>query len=41
MAGSRVAQPHAVNDVPRHAETLPTTERVPRPVVPETSRDPE
>ena len=41
MPGSRVAQPHAVNDVPRHAETLPTTERVPRPVVPDPSREPE
>jgi uncharacterized protein YacL len=41
MPGSRVAQPHAVNDVPRHSETLPTTERVPRPVVPDPSREPE
>jgi uncharacterized protein YacL len=41
MPGSRVAQPHAVNDVPRHAETLPTTERLPRPVVPDPSREPE
>jgi uncharacterized protein YacL len=41
MPGSRVAQPHAVNDVPRHSETLPGAERMPRPVVPDTSRDPE
>jgi hypothetical protein len=38
---ARVPQPHAVNDVPRHSETLPTTERVPRPVVPDPSREPE
>src|SRR5580692_2263090 len=41
MPGSRVAQPHAVNDVPRHSETLPGAERMPRPVVPDTTRDPE
>ncbi len=47
-AGPRVSQPHAVNDVPRpvenggrHSETLPATERVPRPVVPDASREPE
>jgi hypothetical protein len=44
----RVSQPHAVNDVPRpaenggrHSETLPAAERVPRPVVPDTAREPE
>jgi uncharacterized protein YacL len=49
LPGSRVPQPHAVNDVPRHpenggrhhTETLPGGERVPRPVVPEPSREPE
>jgi uncharacterized protein YacL len=41
MPGSRVAQPHAVNDVPRHSETLPGADRMPRPVVPDTTRDPE
>jgi uncharacterized protein YacL len=49
LPGSRVPQPHAVNDVPRHpenggrhhTETLPSGERVPRPVVPEPSREPE
>lgn len=45
---SRVPQPHAVNDLPRPAEnggrlgeTLPGGERVPRPVVPDPSREPE
>jgi hypothetical protein len=55
IAGARVPQPHAVNDLPRHvenggrhvenvarhAESLPSSERVPRPVVPEPSREPE
>jgi uncharacterized protein YacL len=55
MPGARVPQPHAVNDLPRHAEnggrhaenvarnteSLPSTERVPRPVVPDPSREPE
>ena len=49
LPGSRVPQSHAVNDVPRHpenggrhhTETLPGGERVPRPVVPEPSREPE
>ena len=46
-SGPRVSQPHAVNDVPRHenggrhGETLPAAERVPRPVVPDPSREPE
>jgi len=45
----RVPQPHAVNDLPRHIENggrhhpeaLPGGERIPRPVVPEPSREPE
>jgi uncharacterized protein YacL len=48
LAGSRTAQPHAVNDLPRqvenggrHSETLPGGERMPRPVVPDPSREPE
>jgi uncharacterized protein YacL len=49
MASTRMPQPHAVNDLPRHAEnvarhqveSLPGGERVPRPVVPDTSREPE
>jgi len=49
LPAPRVPQPHAVNDVPRHAEnggrhhaeSLPGGERVPRPVVPEPSREPE
>jgi uncharacterized protein YacL len=49
MASTRIPQPHAVNDLPRHAENaarhqseaLPGGERVPRPVVPDTSREPE
>ncbi|HTC65015.1 MAG TPA: PIN domain-containing protein [Candidatus Saccharimonadales bacterium] len=49
MASTRIPQPHAVNDLPRHAESaarhqaeaLPGGERVPRPVVPDTSREPE
>jgi uncharacterized protein YacL len=48
LPGSRVPQPHAVNDLPRHVEnggrhgeTLPGGERVPRPVVPDPSREPE
>jgi uncharacterized protein YacL len=47
-AGPRVSQPHAVNDLPRpvenggrHSETVPATERVPRPVVPDAAREPE
>ena len=39
---TRLPQPHAVNDLPRHhAETMPGGERVPRPVAPEPSREPE
>jgi hypothetical protein len=42
LPSSRVVQhPHAVNDLPRHGETLPGGERLPRPVVPDPSRDPE
>ncbi len=48
MPGARVTQPHAVNDLPRHVEnggrhteTLPGGERVPRPVVPDPTREPE
>jgi len=48
LTSARVPQPHAVNDIPRHvenggrhSETLPGGERVPRPVVPDSSREPE
>jgi uncharacterized protein YacL len=41
LQGARVAQPHAVNDLPRHSEALPGAERVPRAVVPDPSREPE
>jgi uncharacterized protein YacL len=41
LQSSRVPQPHAVNDLPRHSESLPGAERVPRPVVPDPSREPE
>jgi uncharacterized protein YacL len=48
LQSTRTAQPHAVNDLPRHtenggrhSETLPSGERVPRPVVPDSSREPE
>jgi uncharacterized protein YacL len=48
LQGSRVPQPHAVNDLPRHVEnggrhsdTLPGGERVPRPMVPDPTREPE
>jgi uncharacterized protein YacL len=48
MQTARVPQPHAVNDVPRqvenggrHSETLAGAERLPRPVVPDPSREPE
>ena len=48
LQSARVAQPHAVNDVPRqvenggrHSETVPSGERLPRPVVPDPSREPE
>jgi uncharacterized protein YacL len=48
LAGPRAAQPHAVNDLPRPAEnggrhtaTLSSGERVPRPVVPDTTNEPE
>jgi uncharacterized protein YacL len=49
MSSTRMPQPHAVNDLPRHAENtarhqaeaLPGGERVPRPVTPDTSREPE
>jgi len=51
----RVPQPHAVNDVPRHAENggrsadsagrvpegMHGSERVPRPTIPDSSREPE
>jgi len=46
ISSTRVPQPHAVNDLPRHenggrhSETLPGSERMPRPVVPDT-REPE
>jgi hypothetical protein len=46
LTPSRVPQPHAVNDLPRHAEnggrhseSVSSTERVPRPVVPDPSRE--
>jgi uncharacterized protein YacL len=45
---SRVPQAHTVNDLPRpaenggrHSETLPGGERIPRPVVPDPTREPE
>jgi uncharacterized protein YacL len=41
LQSTRASQPHAVNDLPRHAESLPGGERVPRPVVPDSSREPE
>jgi uncharacterized protein YacL len=48
LQNSRTPQPHAVTDLPRqvenggrHSETLPSGERVPRPVVPDPSREPE
>jgi uncharacterized protein YacL len=48
LQGSRVPQPHAVNDLPRHpenggrhSETLPAGERVQRPAVPDPAREPE
>jgi uncharacterized protein YacL len=48
LPSSRVTQPHAVNDLPRHvenggrhSETLPGGERIPRPVVPDPTREPE
>jgi hypothetical protein len=48
LPGSRVPQPHAVNDLPRHVENggrhgenLPGGERLPRPVVPDSTREPE
>jgi uncharacterized protein YacL len=48
LQSSRVPQSHAVTDLPRqvenggrHGETLPTGERVPRPTVPDPSREPE
>jgi uncharacterized protein YacL len=48
LPSTRVAQPHAVNDLPRHvenggrhSETLPSGERIPRPVVPDPTREPE
>jgi uncharacterized protein YacL len=48
LQSARVPQPHAVNDVPRqvenggrHSETVPSGERLPRPVVPDPSREPE
>jgi uncharacterized protein YacL len=48
LQGARASQPHAVNDLPRqvenggrHSETVPSGERLPRPVVPDPSREPE
>jgi uncharacterized protein YacL len=48
LQNSRAPQPHAVTDLPRqvengarNSETLPGGERVPRPVVPDPSREPE
>jgi len=48
LQNSRAPQPHAVTDLPRqvenggrNSETLPGSERVPRPVVPDPSREPE
>jgi uncharacterized protein YacL len=48
LQSSRVPQPHAVTDLPRqvenggrNSETLPGSERVPRPVVPDPTREPE
>jgi uncharacterized protein YacL len=49
MPGARASQPHAVNDLPRHAEnggvrnseSMPGGERVPRPVIPDPAREPE
>ena len=47
-AAPRVAQPHVVNDVPRSADTggrqsepVPSAERLPRPVVPDSTRETE
>src|SRR6202162_2813991 len=46
LPGSRAPQPHAVNDLPRHenggrhSESLSNGERIPRPVVPDPSREP-
>jgi len=48
LQNSRMPQPHAVNDLPRqvenggrHSETLPGGERLPRPVVPDPTHEPE
>ncbi len=48
LQAPRVPQPHAVNDVPRHpenggrhSEALTGSERVPRSVVPDPTREPE
>jgi len=48
LQSSRMPQPHAVNDLPRrvenggrHSETLPGGERLPRPVVPDPTHEPE
>jgi len=48
LQNSRMPQPHAVNDLPRqvenggrHSETLPGGERMPRPVVPDPTHEPE
>ena len=48
LQGARVSQPHAVNDLPRqvenggrHSETVPSGERLPRPVVPDPTRETE
>ncbi len=48
LQGARAPQPHAVNDLPRnvenggrHSETLPGGERLPRPAIPDPTREPE
>ncbi|MGA7792441.1 MAG: PIN domain-containing protein [Candidatus Acidiferrales bacterium] len=48
LQSARLPQPHAVNDLPRqvenggrHSETVPSGERMPRPVVPDPSRETE
>jgi uncharacterized protein YacL len=41
MQNSRIPQPHALNDLPRHSEALPGAERVVRPVIPDTPRETE
>jgi uncharacterized protein YacL len=41
LQSSRISQPHAVNDLPRHGETLSGAERAVRPAVPDTPRETE